>query len=74
MEQQYGLELLRENRELRDEIERYKKALRLAILHDAGFCPVSEDLEFCPFEEDTCDDYNCDKCMYDYYLDKAKGG
>jgi hypothetical protein len=62
MDQQYGLELLRENQELRQKLKQYKRALELAILHDAGFCPVCENLEPCP----------CDKCVFDYYLKQAK--
>jgi hypothetical protein len=74
MEQQYGLELLKENQELRQKLEQYKRALELAILHDAGFCPVCENLEFCPFEEDNRVMITCDKCVFDYYLKQAKGG
>jgi hypothetical protein len=71
MDQQYWLELLKENRELRQELERYKEALRLAIrdLHKLNhYCPAGIFY--------TCKDTTktCFECLERYYLDKAKGG
>ena len=73
MDQQYGLELLKENRELRQELEQYKEALRLAT-NDAEKeigCPPVESRACCKWQGDhgTCID-----CIINYYLTKAKGG
>lgn len=73
MDQQYGLELLKENQELRQKLEQYKETLRLAVID------AEKEIGCPPVERRDCNkwsgDYGpCIECIANYYLTKAKGG
>ena len=61
MEQQYGFELLRENRELRQELQQHKEALNNMSVS------LRENVKFY-FEIGSKED------LVNYFLTKAKGG